>query len=69
MAIGFGLGYYSPSGECVTDTDWATKDEAAARIHYLNGGISAVFDKWMMMIVFHLPQFESLRKTIDVVKK
>jgi len=33
------VGFYAPDGEFHADSDWATKDEAATRVHYLNGGI------------------------------
>jgi len=32
------VGFYSPSGEWNTDSDWHTPEQAAARVHYLNGG-------------------------------
>lgn len=32
------VGYYSPSGEWMTDSDHDTKEAAAVRVHYLNGG-------------------------------
>lgn len=32
------VGFYSPDGGWNTDYDYATKDEAAKRVHYLNGG-------------------------------
>jgi len=32
------VGFYAPDGKFNTDSDWNTKDEAATRVHYLNGG-------------------------------
>ena len=32
------VGYYTPDREWVTDSDWPTKEEAADRVHWLNGG-------------------------------
>ncbi len=32
------VGYYTPSGEWVPESDHATADEASKRVHYLNGG-------------------------------
>lgn len=31
-------GFYDPSGKWHPDDDFTSKDEAAARVHYLNGG-------------------------------
>lgn len=32
------VGFYDPTGQWHADMDYGTKDEAAARVHYLNGG-------------------------------
>jgi hypothetical protein len=32
------VGYYSPKGEWVPESDHDTDKEAADRVHYLNGG-------------------------------
>lgn len=32
------VGFYDPSGEWHPDSDFATREEAAKRVHYLNGG-------------------------------
>jgi hypothetical protein len=32
------VGFYSPSGEWHPDSDWESPEEAAERVHYLNGG-------------------------------
>jgi len=32
------VGFYDPTGAWHPDSDWATGEEAAARVHYLNGG-------------------------------
>jgi hypothetical protein len=35
------VGFYSPDGKWHPESDWHTADEAAARVHYLNGGKDA----------------------------
>ena len=32
------VGFYDPKGNWHPDSDWSTKQEAADRCHYLNGG-------------------------------
>lgn len=32
------VGFYDPSGKWHAESDHATREEAAARIHWLNGG-------------------------------
>ena len=32
------VGFYDPSGKWQSESDHGTKEEAAARVHYLNGG-------------------------------
>ena len=32
------VGFYSPDGEWHPDSDHADRDDAAKRVHYLNGG-------------------------------
>lgn len=32
------VGFYNPAGEWVPESDCDTAEEAAARVHYLNGG-------------------------------
>lgn len=32
------VGFYDPDGEWHTDEDFSSKEDAAARVHYLNGG-------------------------------
>lgn len=36
----FTVGFYDPSGEFVPESDHPTRDAAAERAHYLNGGES-----------------------------
>lgn len=36
----FTVGYYDPGGKFVTETVHTEKDDAAKRIHYLNGGVN-----------------------------
>jgi len=32
------VGFYNPDGEFITDSDHDSKEDAAKRVHYLNGG-------------------------------
>ena len=32
------VGFYTPSGKWVPESDWPSPEEAAQRVHYLNGG-------------------------------
>jgi len=32
------VGFYAPDGTWKTDSDHGTREEAAKRVHYLNGG-------------------------------
>jgi hypothetical protein len=34
----FTVGFYDPDGRFVTDSDHSDREEAAKRVHYLNGG-------------------------------
>ena len=34
------VGYYAPDGRWYTDSDHSSQEEAARRVHYLNGGKS-----------------------------
>ena len=34
----FIVGWYDPSGEWHADLSYSSRDDAAARVHYLNGG-------------------------------
>jgi hypothetical protein len=36
------VGFYSPDGEWHPQTDYDSEEEAAKRVHYLNGGKEAV---------------------------
>ena len=33
------VGFYDPDGEWIPESDWGSAEEAAERVHYLNGGI------------------------------
>lgn len=33
------VGFYTPSGEWIPESDHSFRDDAADRVHYLNGGI------------------------------
>jgi len=35
----FEVGFYKPDGVFETDSEYQHKDDAAARVHYLNGGM------------------------------
>jgi len=32
------VGFYEPSGKWIPESDHSTREDAAARVHYLNGG-------------------------------
>lgn len=34
----FTVGFFDPDGEWHPETDWGTREEAAERVRYLNGG-------------------------------
>lgn len=34
------VGFYSPDGKWNPESDWNTAEDAAKRVHYLNGGTS-----------------------------
>lgn len=34
------VGFYDPNGKFVPESDHSSDEEAAARVHYLNGGAS-----------------------------
>jgi hypothetical protein len=34
------VGFYDPSGKWHTDSDHSDREEAAKRVHYLNGGLA-----------------------------
>jgi hypothetical protein len=34
----FTVGFYDPEGKWHADSDWESRDDAAKRVHYLNGG-------------------------------
>lgn len=36
----FTVGFYKPDGKWEPESDHTTADEAARRVHYLNGGIA-----------------------------
>ncbi len=38
----FVVGFYGPDGRWHAKSDWATRDEAAQRVNYLNGGAGAM---------------------------
>ena len=35
----FTVGFHDPQGKWHPDSDYETRDDAAARVHYLNGGV------------------------------
>lgn len=32
------VGFYNPSGKWIPESDWDKPEDAAKRVHYLNGG-------------------------------
>lgn len=34
----FTVGFYDPAGKWNPDSDWPSREAAAERVHYLNGG-------------------------------
>jgi hypothetical protein len=34
----FTVGFYDPKGQWHPESDWDSREEAARRVHYLNGG-------------------------------
>ena len=32
------VGFYTPNGKWVPESDWSIREAAAKRVHYLNGG-------------------------------
>lgn len=32
------VGFYTPNGQWQPESDWGSSEEAAERVHYLNGG-------------------------------
>ena len=32
------VGFFDPNGKWHTDNDWTSREDAAKRVHYLNGG-------------------------------
>lgn len=45
------VGTYTPDGTWEPESDWGHPDEAAARVHFLNGGTSAVTLKQARMVI------------------
>lgn len=36
------VGFYSPTSGFISESDWPNKEEAANRVHWLNGGNNAI---------------------------
>ena len=36
------VGFFDPTGDWQPESDWPTSDQAADRVHYLNGGSKTV---------------------------
>lgn len=34
----FTVGFYDPDGKWMPESDWGTSDQAATRVHFMNGG-------------------------------
>lgn len=47
------VGFYDPNGNFIADSDHNNTQNAAARIHWLNGGggNSATMEEWMQRLV------------------
>ena len=39
------VGFYDPNGKWYTESDWPSSEEAAQRVHYLNGGKEKYHDE------------------------
>ena len=37
------VGFYTPSGKWIPESDWPSPEEAAQRVHYLNGTLAGAF--------------------------
>jgi len=37
------VGHYSPEGRFEPESDWSSREEAARRVHYMNGGDDSAF--------------------------
>jgi hypothetical protein len=35
------VGFFDPQGRWRPESDWSSPEEAAARVHYLNGGVNS----------------------------
>lgn len=33
------VGFYTPDGKWISESDWCSQEDAAKRVHYLNGGV------------------------------
>ena len=40
------VGYYDPDGKWQSESDHEAKEEAAKRVHYLNGGAQEIISAW-----------------------
>ncbi len=50
------VGFYKPDGKWCSESDHATKEKAAARVHYLNGGVAEELDAINMTLYRGLNQ-------------
>jgi hypothetical protein len=44
------VGYYRPDGEFETDSDYGTREDAARRVSYLNGGLHPLASQAMFVV-------------------
>lgn len=59
------VGFFSPDGELHTDSDHGSKEEAAERVHYLNGG-SKVVEKVIEKVI---EKMEHMQDELDILQK
>ncbi len=44
------VGFYKPDGAWESESDHSTTDKAAARVHYLNGGVAGYFAELVVLL-------------------
>ena len=50
-------GFYKPNGRFEPDTDHDNKEDAAARVHYLNGGSNVVLNEMFSLALNRLTKW------------
>ena len=56
------VGHYDPDGRFIAESDWGTTEEAAKRVHYLNGGKEEQMAGWTV-VSFRLSRISYLTST------